>query len=344
MIILSSSSNRTGYKAQAAIAACLLSCVFWASVAYPSLAMADDTQSRLRQLEGSVDTLNRAVFKGEKPPVDVSTASAPSSDYQASVEMRLGDLEKQMRDLTGKVEQQEFENTQLKTKLDKALADIELRFQDARGGGVTSPSAAAPLKQTGSLSPNDMGGEVAPASDSVDLAPKDMSETVKPVADANAPASQDSPTVQNLGSMTEAPGGAIIPPKAGDDPAGQYEMAFSQLKSGNFGSAKNGFENFIKTYPEHPLVSNATYWLGESYYAGGEYEKAARIFAESYKKYPKGPKVADSLLKMGMSLGGAGKIKEACVTLQQLKKEFPTGEGVTLRRADQEMSKLHCAG
>ena len=168
MIILSSlSNNRTAYKAQAAIAACLLSCVLLASVAYPSLAVADDTQSRLRQLEGSVDTLNRAVFKGEKPPVDLS-ASAPSSDYQASVETRLGDLEKQIRDLTGKVEQQGFENAQLKTKLDKALADIELRFQDANAAPLNSASSntassgsgplSAPLKQTGTLSPNDMGG------------------------------------------------------------------------------------------------------------------------------------------------------------------------------------------
>lgn len=78
--------------------------------------------------------------------------------------------------------------------------------------------------------------------------------------------------------MNEAPGGAAIPPKAGDDPAGQYEMAFSLLKGGNYGSAKNGFETFLKSYPDHPLVSNATYWLGECYYAQGEYDKAARIF------------------------------------------------------------------
>lgn len=332
MIILSSSSNRI----QAAFAACLL----LATVSFSSFAVADDAQSRLRQLEGSVDTLNRAVFKGEKPPVSLSGGA--SSDYQASVETRLADLEKQIRDLTGKVEQQEFENTQLKTKLDKALADIELRFQDAGKSGSIAPS----LKQTGTLSSNDMGGAVlSEPSPVVAPAPAAASNVaVIDPANPNAPASQNSPTVQNLGTMNEAPGGAAIPPKAGDDPAGQYEMAFSLLKAGNHSAAKNGFEEFIKSYPNHPLISNATYWLGETYYAQGEYEKAARIFAESYKKYPKGPKVADSLLKMGMSLGGAGKTKEACVTLQQLKKEFATGESVTLRRADQEISRLGCAG
>jgi tol-pal system protein YbgF len=331
-MILRSSSSKT---IQAAIAACLL----LATVALPTSVRADDTTSRLRQLEGSVDTLNRAVFKGEMPAAG-SVSSAPSADYQASVETRLGDLENQIRELTGKVEQQEFENSQLKTKLDKALADIELRFQDTGAKPVAQATDAIPMKQSGTLAPNDMGGEVAPPAAS---GAADVPVAVVPADNPNAPAAQNSPTVQNLGTMSEAPGGATIPPKAGDDPAGQYEMAFSLLKGGNNSAAKNGFEEFIKTYPDHPLVANATYWLGESYYAQGEFEKAARVFAEGYKKYPKSPKVADSLLKMGMSLGGAGKTKEACVTLQQLKKEFPSGEGVTLRRADQEMSKLGCS-
>ncbi len=331
MKIFPSSSPRF----QAAIAACLL----LATVSIPThMARADDVSSRLRQLEGSVDTLNRAVFKGEKAPVDLT--SSPSGDYQASVENRLSDLETQLRDLTGKVEQQEFQNNQMKAKLDKALADLELRFQD-----MGEASTTAPARQTGTLAPNDMGGTV----DTVPTPTVENNDITSPsteslMTDPNAPAPQTSPTVQQLGSVKTSPDGTTIEPKAGDDPAGQYEMAFSLLKSGNFASAKNGFETFIATYPKHPLVSNATYWLGESYYANGEFDKATRIFAESYKKYPKGPKVADSLLKMGMSLGASGKKKEACVALKQLKKEFPSGDTVTLRRADQEISRLACAG
>lgn len=356
-VLLSSSSVRTirrvRYVTQAAFAACLL----MSSVAMPALGYAaDDTQTRLRQLEGSVDTLNRAVFKGEKPPVNLTdsgaSSGAPTADYQASVESRLSDLESQLRDLTGKVEKQEFENTQLKTKLDKALADMDLRFQDLnKANSVPTKSDAksdTPLKQSGTLAPNDMGGAIpASESDMVDDSekPAEIAGKLPDMKDnPNAPAPETSPTVKNLGSMTTAPGGASIPSKSNEDVAGQYEAAFSALKSGNTAVAKKGFESFLNANPTHPLAANATYWLGESYYTSGEYEKAARIFAESYKKYPKGPKVADSLLKMGMSLGQAGKKKEACVTLKQLKKEFTTGgDAVTLRRADQEMSRLACA-
>ncbi len=317
--LLSPSTRRIS---QAAFAACLL----MTSVALPSTVRAEDTDSRLRQLEGSVDTLNRAVFKGEKPPAPASSGSA-TADYQASVESRISALESQLRDLTGQVEKQQYETTQLKTSFEKAIADINIRFDDAKT-----------TRQTGTLSPNDMGGDItSPDSNN----PTSLTSPVEQPLDPNAPASQQSSSVKNLGSVPVAPGGAIIPPK-GDDSTTQYEAAFSLLKGGNFTSAKSGFESFISKNPNSPLVSNATYWLGESYYANGEFEKAARIFAESYKKYPKGPKVADSLLKMGMSLGASGKKKEGCVALKQLKKEFPAGDSITLRRADQEIARFAC--
>ncbi|MBL8641643.1 MAG: tol-pal system protein YbgF [Alphaproteobacteria bacterium] len=337
---------------QAAFAACLL----MAAIALPSGARAENTDSRLRQLEGSVDTLNRAVFKGESSPLPLSNGVA-TADYQASVESRLSSLETQLRELTGKIEKQEFENSQLKTRLEKALTDINLRFEDTQ-----NPQT----RQSGTLAPNDMGGPVSSStpSSASDMDKEGGEKSSPPILtspdtgeetgsapsenqdegapkDINAPASQSSPTVQNLGSMAVAPGGAGISPK-NSDATSQYESAFSLLKSGNFTGAKSGFESFIAKNPSHPLISNATYWLGESYYANGEFEKAARIFAESYKKYPKGPKVADSLLKMGMSLGASGKKKEGCIALKQLKKEFPTGNSVTLRRADQEISRFAC--
>lgn len=303
---------------QAAVAACALLVPLAFGVG-GAAAQQDDTLTRINRLEGEIDTLSRAVFKGQVPANFAAPAST-SSEYQAAVEVRISGLENQVRDLTGKVEQQNFELSQIKEQLQR------LQMQ-ATAAPPASPPMPTPLTpegtQSGTLKPDDLGGNVA-------------------MPDPNAPAPANAPSAGVLGSMNEAPGGAVIPPQAGDDPAGQYEMAFSLLKGGNAMAARNGFEEFLRTYPNHPLAANATYWLGESYYAQNDFDKAARIFAESYKKFPKGPKVADSLLKLGMSLGSGGKKKEACVALKQLKKEFPAGEGVTLRRADQEMTRLGC--
>ncbi len=94
--------------------------------------------------------------------------------------------------------------------------------------------------------------------------------------------------------------------------------------------------------PEHRLASNATYWLGETYYVRNQYDDAARVFAQSYQKYPGGSKTPDSLLKLALSLSGLGKKQEACIALAQLKTEFPGGSSAVLQRADKEMTDLGC--
>lgn len=343
------SDNRTSLASRSirwvVVMGCLLGTA--AVVSYP--ASAEDADARLNRLERDIETLNRAVYKGETPPAPAALSG--SGEYQASVETRLSSIENQIRDLTGKVEQQSYDVGQMKGRLDRALADIELRLNSASNnaapaiGGVMAATGGT---QTGTLQASDMGGPVNDAG-------SDMS-TVSPsvtqpqgavmqgmdVTDMNAPAPSNSATQQNLGTLSEAPGGAIIPPQAGEDPAGQYEMAFSMMKSGNYAASRNGFEDFLKKYPAHPLAGNAMYWLGEDYYAEGQYEKAVRVFAESYKKYPSGPKGADSLLKMGMSLGKLGKAQQACVTFSQIKKEYSVGQEVILKRAAEESAKLAC--
>jgi tol-pal system protein YbgF len=183
---------------------------------------------------------------------------------------------------------------------------------------MTAPVGGA---TSGTLAPEDMGGTVPAMESAIPEQPAPPAQsgtlTLPNPSDPNAPAPADSPTQQTLGTFQQAPGGAAIVPPGGD-PAAMYEGAFSQLKNGNYVASQQQFESFLKTYADHPLTPNATYWLGESFYAQGQYEKAARVFAESYKKYPKGPKVADSLLKMGMSLGwgrkNAGSVLDAPAT------------------------------
>lgn len=321
-----------------------------------SSARADDTGTRLNRIERDIETLNRAVYKGETPPSGSVSSSSVNAEYQASVETRLTDMETQIRDLTGKIEQQGYDIQQLKTKLDKSMSDMSTMQQMGAAPAAAQMAVPQTATQSGTLQASDMGGPVqsgsmtAPAN--VDAVAPAPTQTQTPAAavpapsvgDLNAPAPADSPTQQNLGTLTEAPGGASIQMSPGNDPAGQYEMAFSLLKSGNYQASRNGFDEFLKKYPEHPLAGNAMYWMGEGFYGEGNYEKATRVFAESYKKFPKGPKAADSLLKLALSLGKLGKTEQACVTIQQLKKEYPVGQADILKKADQESASMGCGG
>jgi tol-pal system protein YbgF len=122
-----------------------------------------------------------------------------------------------------------------------------------------------------------------------------------------------------------------------------YDQALAIFKDGNFASAANLFADFIETYPESKLSSNAYFWYGESFFRQKSFEKAALYYLKGYKKLPKGTKAADSLLKLSISLGEIKKEKEACGTLEKLKKEFPKRPQLSMKKAAELEKKFSCS-
>lgn len=296
-----------------------LSCVVGGALLVPQAAHAqnnDQLNARLDRIENEMNTLNRAVYKGEAPPPGAYDASAGT----ANLEVRLQELESQIRDLTGRIEQQGYDIDQLKNQMD-------MLREAARS--APPASAAAPAHANTAASPY-IDPYVSPPQPE---SPAPPMGTQNDTFSAPRPLNEDpSPT---MGIKTANP-------SVSSDPAAQYEQAFSYLKSGDYGAAEQGFQSFLDNNPGHALSANAIYWLGESFYVRAMYDKAAKVFAEAYQKYPGGPKGADNLLKLGMSLGGSGKKKDACIALAQLSKEYPNGPAPILRRAEQEMASLDC--
>jgi tol-pal system protein YbgF len=283
-----------------------------------------DINNRLGRIENELETLGRAVYRGEKPPAGAYAGSGGSA---AETEVRIQGFESQIRDMTGKLEEQDNQIRQLREQLDKLTADIELRLQD---GGSTGGSFGG-----GGASGNS-GSYTSPV------------QTNTPSQIDNGPAQTDtdsgyqwkSGSASQLGTYAESDTGR--PVASGDSAAGLYESAFSLLKGAQYDEAEKEFLSFLSQYPGHALTGNAIYWLGETYYVRGKFDKAAKTFAEGYRADPKGAKAADNLLKMGMSLSGLGKKSDACVALGQIEKEYSTSAGPVLRRAQQEMTRLGC--
>lgn len=287
--------------------------------AVPAAAQSNDVLNRLKRMENEIDTLNRAVYKGEKPPV---SASGPDP-AMGSFEVRLGQMENDLRTLTGKVEQQAYDSQQLQQQVEALSQDSKMRLDaiesQLRGQGAAGVSAAAP----GAIAPPPTMDQTA-----VDLA------TVPQTAPPTLP---ENDTIPPEDQITGDEGGP-----AATDAAGLYEQGFEQIKAGDYAAAEKSFAAFMKDYPKHALAPNALYWLGETYYARKDYDKASRAFAEAYQKYPGGPKGADNLLKLGLSLAGKGEKQNACIALSQLSKEYPNGPQPVLARGAEEMSKLGC--
>ncbi|MGH1378803.1 MAG: tol-pal system protein YbgF [Alphaproteobacteria bacterium] len=259
-------------------------------------------------------------------------ASLQAQSYDASnaaaAEVRFQQLEKEIRRLTGQVEEQNYKIRRLQDELAKRVGDLEMRIRDAgnntavSNGSVNNPSVAQPYQ------PSKYDSTVV-ATSKPDKKPSSF--TYQPPSGSQ----------QSLGTINKSQSTGSV--SASSDAAPRaYDYAYSFIKARDFNRAEVEFAKFMTEYPNHPLVSNAKYWYGETFYVRGGYEKSARIFAEGYQKFPKGPKAASNLLKLGMALTGMGKTDDACIAYKQLKKDYANSSVSVLKRASTEMKRINC--
>ncbi len=281
--------------------------------------------NRVNRLQEQIYDLRDAQAAGATQlPGGAVTSGDPATE--ASLSLRMNDLEQQMRILTGQIEQIGFQMQQLQEQLNRFSNDVEFRFQQMGSGKQGSVLPPASGNQTASI--GNSGSSLAPSSLDPNLA-----ATVKP-----------------LGSMSVASapeGSSLVPesvtsvPVQGAGPSGLYEESHSKLLRRQFESAEVGFRQFLKKYPKHKLAGNAQYWLGETYYARQRWTSAAKAFLTGYKKYSRSAKAPDSLVKLGMTLGRMGEKNKACATFRQAKKQFPKARSV-LKIAAREQSRAGC--
>lgn len=286
--------------------------------------------NRVDRLQRELSDLQRQFYGGGGAAV---VSGAEGSSLAASQEVRLQQLESQLRTLTGQMEETSFRVQQMSERLDKLVADVDFRLRALeQGSGVPVAGAAAQTYGT---------------------APPPGSQTTA----APPPAPEGG---QVLGTLTQqqldAQAGAAAPPPApaaqtaampfalpGNTPDEQYKYAFDLLRQANYPDAEAALRTFIQMHPDDPLAGNAQYWLGETYYVRGDYTQAAVAFAEGYQRYPNSGKAADNLLKLGMSLGEIGQKDDACSAFAQLSKQFPGAPSNVKDRATRERKKLGCA-
>jgi tol-pal system protein YbgF len=291
-------------------------------------------QDRLDRVERDLNMLQRQVYRGA-PAMAAPGGGAGGSPAAADLEVRMEQVEQQMRDLTGRVEQIANGLDQLKQRVEQINSDFGVRFDQLSGGGsgpatVSGPPprpgpdariAGGPPPGTVVPAPSSGGGGLGPIFNT--LSPPGTAPSRPPPPPTAGPASAEPPGV---GSTTE-----------------QFNHAFGLLKQSDYTGAEAALRAFIETHPNDPLAGNAQYWLGQTYYARNKYPEAAAAFAEGYKRFPKGPKAADSLLYLSMSLARSDQKKNACLTLEQLDQSFPNSAPAVHQRAAAEKKRIGCS-
>lgn len=291
----------------------LISCVLLLPFA-AAAQTADNAQTndRISHVEHDVMLLQRQLSRGEAVPGNGADLPAGGS---AQLEVRLSGIEDQLRELRGKVEETDNRNRKLQENFDKLQKDVDFRFNELN----THPAAATPQPLAPFASPAEATGS---GSSEKSLPPK--------------------PQAQPLTATTPAVAAAAKEPATFATPRELYNYAFRLLNQTQYDEAAASFDAFTKKYPKDPLVGNAFYWEGETYYIRRDYVNSADYFRQGFEAMPEGPKAPDNLLKLAMSLDALSRDKEACLVLQQIVTKYKKSASSAADKAEAEQKRLSC--
>lgn len=347
------------------------------TMALPAVVLAQNTDvqqllNRVDRLQRELSTLQRQVYKGEAPPPAAAlplspNAGAGSGDPRnaARNSIRITQLENELQQLTGRIEEIGFRTQQIQARLEKLVADMDRRLTALEGGTqsralppVTVPQSASPPSNVG-LTLRPPPAAVAPSAPALSPAPsptrgaapgvlgtipKNMAVS-SPRGPANVPPQPPSRAQAPLPAPPAAQTASVAPSAIlpAGTPKAQYDYALSlMLKQQDFAQAETALKAFIEQNPKDGLTGNAHYWLGETFYVRKSYQDAAFAFAEGFQTFPKGNKAPDSLLKLGMSLDRLEKRREACTAYSRLLSTFPKAGARMKARVQREQSRAKC--
>ncbi|MBE9549614.1 MAG: tol-pal system protein YbgF [Proteobacteria bacterium] len=218
--------------------------------------------------------------------------------FVADLVYQVQQLQEEVRQLRGQVEQQSHELDNLKSRQRDQYLDLDSRLGELQksSAGIATPAAINP-------------SEIVAVDTQVGAVVTTGSVINTPALDSAAVALPGNQTV------------AVEAPAIDDKTA--YQQAFTHLKELRYTEAAESFYAFLETYPDSPLAGNAEYWLGESYYVTRNYDFALESFQRLLEKYPDSKKVPDAWLKTGYTYYEMGEYQKAADTLERVKQQYP---------------------
>jgi tol-pal system protein YbgF len=101
-------------------------------------------------------------------------------------------------------------------------------------------------------------------------------------------------------------------------------------------------KNFSQKYPGDPLLGDAQYWLGESYFQRQQYRDSAEAFLSVTTKYDKSAKAPDALLRLGQSLAALKEKEAACAAFGEVGRKYPRASAGVKAAVDREQKRVKC--
>lgn len=216
------------------------------------------------------------------PAANASTAKPSSANTLYEVLGRVEQLQAEVQQLRGIVEEQAFTITELKKRQNTIYDDLDQRMQSLETlGSAGSAEKAAPVPDAQPPAVSTTPPAAAP------VIPAQPAVTAQVTAKPTVSATEAAPAV---------PAATTVSGKSRKE---RYQEAYDTLKDGHYSQAITALNAFLKDYPSGEYSDNAQYWLGEAYKVNQEVSLAREAFSKVVSNYPASPKVSDALLKLG---------------------------------------------
>lgn len=214
----------------------------------------------------------------------------PSNQNMMEILTSLEQLESEVRQLRGDVEEMTHEMRNVRQRQRDLYVDVDRRLRELELSGVRSSASTSPITEM--------------------------------------PSTTDVGVTSSISTPSISPAPAVSAPDRKEREA--YNNAFNLLKEGRYDQSIQAFQAFIKQYPQSGYTDNAQYWLGEANYVSRKYKVAVEEFRKVIKNFPASPKVSGAMLKLGFAYYELENWKNARQTLQSILKKYPADTAARL--------------
>jgi TolA-binding protein len=274
-------------------------------------------------------------------------------------------LEGQNRQLSGQVEQLQFDNRQLREQLRKFQEDVEFRLSERAGARPAAPVAIPPAGSAQTRPRRRRGpfGAATPSilrpSPAAPGAPRTLGQAGATPSAHHPVGCQSSPGRRDgIASIIEGRGAPVCGParhlpsgacpfaqRRRDQrrPEGGLRRGLRLRAAAPVRPGRDGVRRYIQSHPRDRFVSDATYWLGESYLQRSRFREAARAVSQGLDRLHALRQGAGRALQARSLAGGARREGPGCATFAELERKYPTASTSVKQGVEREQKKARCA-
>ena len=267
-------------------------CNFYTTVIFAEKALT--VKQQLDRLMQEVSDLNKAVFNKSFDIKDLNLENKEVDvERFTSIDIRIYDLEKDIKNLTLQFEEIIFKLDDLNSYIERIENDINLNLEEIKNSSNF---------QKNSIVKNDLRISSNEEEDNT-LGKLVLSEDNKQTNDEKEVSLQEQTEEQELNNLS---------------PEEQLQLALDQMMKKDYNKSKITLEKFIEKFPKNNLSGSAHFWLGKIFQFESNHRQAAIIFGEGVQKFPSSIKAAEMYYELTKSLKEMNKLSEACKTLDIL--------------------------